>query len=92
MREIYLSGYSNFVIPFMIGMVFVLSWCVIGAIRIIFQLTREDRKTFFMSLINPKIMMKNIRDWFCDCIPRKEYISCGTLYFSGTSSRSLTAQ
>ena len=68
MREIYLSGYSNFVIPFMIGMVFVLSWCVIGAIRIIFQLTREDRKTFFMSLINPKIMMKNIRDWFCDCL------------------------
>ena len=63
MREIYLSGYSNFVIPFMIGMIFVLSWCVIGAIRIIFQLTREDRKTFFMSLINPKIMMKNIRDW-----------------------------
>jgi len=68
MREIYLSGYNNFVLPFMFGMIFVLSWCVIGAIRIIFQLTQEDRKRFFLSLVNPKIMAKNIRDWFCDCL------------------------
>ena len=68
MREIYLTGYSNFIIPFMIGMIFVLSWCMIGAIRIIFQLTREDRKKFFLSLVNPKIMLKNMRDWICDCL------------------------
>ena len=68
MREIYLTGYSNFIIPFMIGMIFVLSWCLIGAIRIIFQLNREDRKKFFLSLVNPKIMLKNIRDWICDCL------------------------
>ena len=68
MREIYLSGYNNFVLPFMIGMIFVLSWCVIGAARIILQLTGEDRKKFFLSLINPKIMAKNVRDWFCDCL------------------------
>lgn len=68
MREIYLSGYSNFIIPFMIGMIFVLSWCIIGAVRIIFQLPLSDRKKFFISLVNPRIMLKNIRDWFCDCL------------------------
>lgn len=68
MREIYLSGYSNFVIPFMIGMIFVLSWCIIGAIRVIMELSAEDRKKFFLSLLNPKIMAKNIKDWFCDCL------------------------
>ena len=68
MREIYLSGYSNFVIPFMIGMIFVLTWCVVGAARVILQLPSEDRKRFFLSLVNPKIMAKNIKDWFCDCL------------------------
>jgi len=68
MREIYLSGYNNFVLPFMLGMLFVLSWCIIGALRVILQLPKEDRKRFFMSLVNPKIMLKNIRDWFCDCL------------------------
>jgi len=68
MREIYLSGYSNFVLPFLFGMIFVLTWCVIGAIRVILQLSHEDRKTFLLSLVNPKIMARNIRDWFCDCL------------------------
>lgn len=68
MREIYLSGYHAFVIPFMIGMIFVLSYCIIGAVRVISQLPSHDRKTFFLSLINPKIMTKNVRDWFCDCL------------------------
>ena len=68
MREIYLSGFNTFVLPFMFGMVFVLCWCLIGAVRIIFQLTPADRKKFFLSFLNPKIMLKNIRDWFCDCL------------------------
>ena len=68
MREIYLSGYSNFVLPFLIGMIFVLSWCIFGALRIILELNAEDRKKFFLSLINPRIMAKNVRDWFCDCL------------------------
>ena len=68
MREIYLSGFNTFVLPFMFGMVFVLGWCLIGAVRIIFQLTPDDRKKFFLSFLNPKIMLKNIRDWFCDCL------------------------
>lgn len=68
MREIYLSGYNNFVLPFMLGMLFVLAWCISGALRIILELTPKDRKTFFMSLVNPRIMARNVRDWFCDCL------------------------
>ncbi len=68
MREIYLSGYHNFVLPFMIGMYFVLIWSVVGAIKIIFQLSSKDRKKFFLSLVNPKIMLKNLKDWFFDCL------------------------
>lgn len=49
-------------------MVFVLAYCLIGMVRIICQLPREDRRTFFLSLITPKTMAKNIRDWFCDCL------------------------
>lgn len=68
MREIYLSGYNNFVLPFVIGMLFCLTWCATGAIRIILQLPGKDRRRFFLSLINPKTMAKNVRDWFCDCL------------------------
>ena len=52
----------------MIGMIFVLCWCFIGAARIIIELSAEDRKKFFLSFLNPKIMAKNVRDWFCDCL------------------------
>ena len=63
-----LATYHNFVLPFLLGMIFVLGWCIIGAIRIILQLSKEDKIRFFKSLINPKIMLKNIKDWFCDCL------------------------
>lgn len=64
----HLSGYNNFVLPFMIGMIFVLSYCTIGAVRVILELPASDKKKFFLSLINPKIMAQNVRDWFCDCL------------------------
>lgn len=67
-RDIYPSGFNSFIIPFMIGMIFVLCWCFIGAARIIIELNAEDRKKFFLSFLNPKIMAKNVRDWFCDCL------------------------
>ncbi len=67
-RDIYPSGFNSFIIPFMIGMIFVLCWCFIGAVRIIIELSAEDRKKFFLSFLNPKIMAKNVRDWFCDCL------------------------
>ena len=68
MRERFLTGYNDFVLPFMIGMIFILSYCVIGLVRIILQLPKEDRKKFFISLVTPKTIAKNIRDIFCDCL------------------------
>ena len=52
----------------MIGMIFILSYCIIGLVRIILQLPKEDRKKFFISLVTPKTIAKNIRDIFCDCL------------------------
>lgn len=68
MRERFLTGYNDFVLPFMFGMIFILTWCLVGAIRIIAQLPKEDRKRFFLSLVNPKILLKDIKDIFCDCL------------------------
>lgn len=68
MRDIYPSGFDSFIVPFMIGMIFVLCWCAAGAVRIIAELSPEDRKKFFLSFLNPKILAKNVRDWFCDCL------------------------
>ena len=68
MRDIYPSGFNSFVTPFMIGMIFVLCWCLFGAIRVILELPKEDRKKLFISFLNPKIMTKNIKDWVFDCL------------------------
>lgn len=68
MRERFLTGYNDFVIPFMVGMIFVLTYCVVAAIRIWFQLSKEDRKKVLISLITPKTALKNIKDLFYDCL------------------------
>ena len=52
----------------MIGMAFILTYCIIALIRIIAQLPKEDRKRFFLSLVTPKTLVKNIKDIFCDCL------------------------
>lgn len=62
------SGFNPFVIPFLVGMGFVLSYCVYALMKILLQLSNDDRKRFFLSLINPKIALKNVRDIFCDCL------------------------
>lgn len=62
------AGFHPFVIPFLVGMGFVLSYCAYGFIRIMFQLSREDRRKFFLSLLNPKILWKDIKDIFLNCL------------------------
>lgn len=68
MRERFLTGYNDFVLPFVCGMLFVLAYCLIGMIRIIMQLPGEDRKKFFISLVTPKTLVKNIKDIFLKCL------------------------
>lgn len=62
------SGFHPFVLPFVFGMVFVLSYCVYGIIKILVQLSSEDRKRFLLSLINPVTAWKNIKDIFLNCL------------------------
>ena len=68
MRERFLTGYNDFVLPFVCGMLFVLIYCLVGMIRIIMQLPAQDRKRFFISLVTPKTMAKNIKDIFLKCL------------------------
>lgn len=62
------SGYSNFVIPFVVGISFMLIWLTVGLIRLLAKIPADDRIRFWKSLITPKIALKNIKDLFCDCL------------------------
>ena len=68
MRERIAGGYDNFVIPFMIGITFLLVYLFIGLIRILKHVPGEDRKRLFLSFVNPKILIKDLRDIICDCL------------------------
>ena len=62
------GAFHPFVLPFVIGMVFVLAWCLAGMLRVLFELPREDRRKFFVSLITPRILWKDIKDIFLNCL------------------------
>jgi len=68
MRERILGGYDNFVLPFMIGMVFIITYLLIGLIRVIIHIPGPDRKKLLLSFVNPSVIYKNIRDIICDCL------------------------
>ena len=60
--------FHPFVLPFVLGMAFVLTYCLVGLIRVISQLPKDDRKKFWRSLVTPKTAWANIRDLFGDCL------------------------
>lgn len=60
--------FHPFVLPFVLGMAFVLTYCVVGLLRVIGQLPKDDRKKFWRSLVTPKILWANIRDLVGDCL------------------------
>lgn len=62
------SGFHPFVIPFVAGMLWVLAYCICGAVRLLFQLPQEDRRKFLLSLITPATAWKNIKDIFLNCL------------------------
>lgn len=68
MRERFASGFDPFVIPFVIGMIFVLGYCLIAMVRVVCQLPKADRKRFLLSLITPKYIWRNVRDIFLNCL------------------------
>ena len=62
------SGYSNFVIPFVVGISFMLIWLTAGLIRLLAKIPAKDRRRLWKSLFIPKNALKNIKDLFCDCL------------------------
>ena len=68
MKERIIGGYDNFVIPFMIGIIFLLTYLLIGLIRILKHIPGQDRKKLLLSFVNPKILAKDIRDIIRDCL------------------------
>lgn len=60
--------FHPFVLPFVLGMAFVLTYCLVGLVRIIAQLPKDDRKKFWRSMVTPKTAWANIRDLFGDCL------------------------
>ena len=60
--------YDPFVIPFLVGMAFVIGYCIIGMIKVLAELPRTDRRRFLVSLVNPRTAWKNIKDIFLNCL------------------------
>ena len=60
--------FHPFVLPFVLGMAFVLTYCVVGLLRVIGQLPKDDRKKFWRSLVTPKTAWANVRDLVGDCL------------------------
>ena len=62
------SGYSHFVIPFTVGITFMLCWIGVGCVRLLAAIPKSDRIKFWKSLIIPKTIIKNLKDLFGDCL------------------------
>ena len=60
--------FHPFVLPFVLGMAFVLTYCAVGFLRVIGQLPKDDRKKFWRSLVTPKTAWANVRDLVGDCL------------------------
>jgi len=62
------SGFHPFVLPFVVGMVFVLGYCAWAMVRIVMQLSPAERRRFAMSLIRPSTLYRNLKDILLDCL------------------------
>ncbi|HRR49042.1 MAG TPA: hypothetical protein P5293_03720, partial [Bacteroidales bacterium] len=67
MKERFLFGYDPFVLPFTLGMVFIILYLLVGTARIIISLTYEERISLLKSL-KPKQLFKTIKDVIVDCL------------------------
>jgi len=86
MNERILHDYNDFVLPFLIGFVFLVSYLFIGLVRLIYHIPPKDRRKLLMSFINPRIFLKNIKDITFDCLLHikiyKRNLLLGYMHFS----------
>jgi len=68
MTERFATDIHPFVLPFLAGMAFVLVVCSVKAATVVGQLEKVDRKKWFLSLVNPKLIVRNTIDIILDCL------------------------
>lgn len=67
MKERLIFGYDPFVLPFTLGMVFIILYLLVGTIRIIMALDNSERKLILKSLL-PVSLFRNIKEIILDCL------------------------
>ncbi len=68
MQERFITGYNDFVLPFMIGMIFILVYLSLGVIKVIVELSAKDRKKLFIAYLNPLLWLKTFKDIILDVL------------------------
>ncbi len=68
MTERFNDSFHPFVIPFLAGMAFVITVCLIKAVVVVFQMESNERRRYLLSLLKPNIIVKNIYDIIVDCL------------------------
>jgi len=66
-KERLIFGYDPFVLPFTLGMVFIILYLMVGTVRIILALDNHERKLILLSLM-PAKFFKNVKDIILDCL------------------------
>lgn len=67
MKERLIFGYDPFVLPFTLGMVFIILYLLVGTARIIMALDNSERKLILKSL-SPLRLLKTAQDIIVDCL------------------------
>lgn len=67
MHERFVNAYDPFVIPYMIGFVFVIAYLVIALVTVFKNLPLSDKKKMFRHLVSYKIFI-TIKDIIADCL------------------------
>lgn len=67
MKERLIFGYDPFVLPFTLGMVFIILYLLVGTARIILALDNTERKLILKSLY-PAKLLKTCKDIIVDCL------------------------
>ena len=61
-------NYDHFVLPFTIGLVYIIAFLTVATIRVIKSLPYEDKKKLGKSIFNIKILYINIKEIFSECL------------------------
>ncbi len=67
MKERLIFGYDPFVLPFLIGMIFIIAYLLVGTVRIILSLNNNEKKQLFRIFI-PVNAYKIVKDIILDCL------------------------